>query len=138
MIRGVGTDLVPVARIARAVERHGERFLRRVFTPAECRGPGGILPAESLAARFAAKEAVLKALGTGWASGARWTDVEVVGGRGRPPAARLHGVAHQRALALGVRRVHLSLAHDAGLALAFAVLEGEEADAGPGVQGSGA
>jgi len=132
VIRGVGSDLVEVSRIARALERHGERFLRRVFTPAEAWGAGGILPAESLAARFAAKEAVLKALGTGWAWGARWTDVEVLGGRGGPPAARLHGAAHQRALALGVRWVHLSLTHDAGLALAFAVLEGEEADMGPG------
>ncbi|RMG85025.1 MAG: holo-ACP synthase [Candidatus Dadabacteria bacterium] len=129
MIRGVGSDLVEIRRIAAALERHGERFLRRVFRPGEERRDGTVLPPESLAARFAAKEAVLKALGTGWSAGVRWTDVEITGGRGQPPAVRLHGQALRRAEALGGARIHLSLSHDAGLALAFAVLEGE---AGPG------
>ncbi len=125
MILGVGIDLVPVARVDRMLNRHGERFLRRVFRPDECRKERGLLPAESLAARVAAKEAAFKALGTGWAGGVRWTDVEVVGGGGRAPALRLHGAARERALACGVRRVHVSLTHQGGTAAAVVVLEGE-------------
>ncbi len=125
MILGVGIDLVPVARVERMLNRYGDRFVHRMFRPGECRGRGGLYPPESLAARIAAKEAAFKALGTGRAGGVRWTDVEVVGGQGRAPGLRLHGAARERALVRGVRRVHVSLTHQAGTAAAVVVLEGE-------------
>ncbi|HEX6989842.1 MAG TPA: holo-ACP synthase [Bacillota bacterium] len=125
MIIGIGVDLVAVDRIARVVGRRGERFLSRVFTPAELAAcPPGEQYARRLAARFAAKEAVLKALGTGLAAGIRWREIEVQRpARGRP-AITLHGRAAQHAAALGVARLHLSLSHDGPFAAAFVVAEG--------------
>lgn len=124
MIVGIGTDLVFIERIERLLARRGDRFLQRVYTPREieaCRS--GPQRARRLAARFAAKEATLKALGTGLASGLSWRDIEVVGGHKEPPTIKLHGpaaaLAHQR----GIRRMHLSLSHDGPLAAAFVVLE---------------
>jgi holo-[acyl-carrier protein] synthase len=124
MIVGVGTDLVEVARIRRAVDdpRTGSRFRARVFTAAEtdyCSARAS--SAESFAARFAAKEAVMKALGTGFPQIA-WTDIEVVR-EGGAPFVRLHGRAARRAESLGVKRWHLSLAHAGGFALAFVTAE---------------
>ena len=123
MIRGVGIDVVEVSRVGRALERHGERFVHRVFRPSEV---GASVSPRSLAARFAAKEAVFKALGTGLSGGLRWTDVEVVARPGSAPALRLHGRARETALALGVTRTHLSLTHDGGVAAAVVILEGDE------------
>ncbi len=123
MIRGVGIDVVEVGRVGRALERHGERFVRRVFRPSEVGSP---VSPRSLAARFAAKEAVFKALGTGLSGGLRWTDVEVVARAGGAPGLRLHGRAWEAALALGVTRTHLSLTHDGGVAAAVVILEGDE------------
>jgi holo-[acyl-carrier protein] synthase len=124
MILGVGTDLVSIERIARFCDRHGERGLRRVFTPAELEYCLALArPAPSLAARFAAKEAFFKAIGTGVGPGGRWIDAEVVrAGSGRP-ALRLHGRAALLARRRHVRRVHLSVSHTDDHALAFVILE---------------
>jgi holo-[acyl-carrier protein] synthase len=114
----VGVDLVEVRRIAALVERHGERFTGRVFTPGEVADCDG--RAESLAARWAAKEAVAKALGTGIGA-VGWHEIEVLRGEGGCPAVLLHGRAAALAADRGLARWALSLAHDGGLALAFVV-----------------
>ena len=121
MIIGVGTDLVSVPRLRQAVNRR-DRLLDRLFTEAEvveCRRRAD--PAPHLAARFAAKEACLKALQTGMGGGIRWREVEVAGGGGEVPRLVLRGAAAARAAALGVRQTHLSLAHEGEYALAFVV-----------------
>lgn len=125
MIVGMGVDLVEVARVARSIERFGERFLERVFTPAE-RRDAGIGPGrdQSLAARFAAKEAVFKALGTGWAQGIAWRDVEVLRMPDGRPVLALHGVAAERARAIGAHRWLVSLSHTASMAMASVLAEG--------------
>ncbi|MFQ5688825.1 MAG: holo-ACP synthase [Gemmatimonadota bacterium] len=128
MIRGIGVDYVAVARVARMLERHGERARMRLFTPAE---RAACLPkrceAECLAVRFAAKEAFLKALGTGLADGIRWREMEVVpDARGRPTLS-LSGHALRSLRTAGGDRVHLSLTHDGAAAIAFVVIEGTEA-----------
>ena len=114
----VGTDLTVVARVERLIDTVGEAFLARTWTPAERSDCAG--RAESLAARWAAKEAALKALGAG-VDEVPMTDVEVVAG----PALVLHGVARQRAEALGLREWAVSLSHDGGLALAVVVATGD-------------
>ena len=125
MIRGVGLDVVAVARIDDLLARRGERFLDRVFTPAERAACDPRADrSRALAARFAAKEAGMKALGTGWSGGVGWRDFEVTGGAGSPPRLVLSGVAADRARELGADRVHLSLSHDGGVAVAVVVLEG--------------
>jgi holo-[acyl-carrier protein] synthase len=119
MILGVGTDLVSIARVEDLVSRHGERFLSRVFTPMEreqCLARAR--PAVHLAARVAAKEAAMKALGTGWSLGVRWLDVEVQSAGGVSPALRLDGLARTHADARGVRQTLVSLSHDGGYAVA--------------------
>lgn len=124
MIVGIGTDLVPVPRIADLLARRGDRALRKLFTPAEverCRCAGS--PAESFAARFAAKEALFKALGTGWGRGGAFNEVEVVSAASGAPSLRLSGRAAAVAERNGVRRIHLSLTHTGELAGAFVVLE---------------
>lgn len=125
MILGTGIDLAEVDRIRETVEKYGRRFLERVFTPAEI----GYVERkanryERYAARFAAKEAGMKALGTGWRRGVRWQDFEVRNQASGRPALVLHGAAAEFARALGVERVHLSLTHTATMAAAFVVLEG--------------
>jgi holo-[acyl-carrier protein] synthase len=122
MILGLGTDLVAVARVETVLSRHQDRFLDRVFTHAEqadCLARSR--PARHLAARLAAKEAAMKALGTGWSLGIRWTDVEVRSGGGVPPTLSLGGVARQRAEARGIREVLVSLSHDGEYAIAVVV-----------------
>ena len=124
MIVGTGTDLMEIERIARSVERFGGRFLDRIFTPAEqayCLGKKS--SAESFAARFAAKEAGAKALGTGISRGVAWTEFEVTRERGGKPGLRLRGRAGQLAAELGVSRIHLSLTHSRTAALAVVILE---------------
>lgn len=121
----VGTDLVEVARVARVIDRHGARFLRRVFTPAELAAcgagePGAALRVESLAARWAAKEAAAKALGTGIGH-VTWLEIEVLRDGAGCPSLQLHGRAAALAAEKGLARWALSLAHDGGLALAFVV-----------------
>jgi holo-[acyl-carrier protein] synthase len=117
-----GIDIVEVPRIARMLEEHGERFLDRCFTGAEreyCLA--GKRRDEHLAARFAAKEAVLKALGTGWKSGIAWTDVEVVRDPSGAPLVRLHGAAAAVAAERGIGSWSLSLSHTEGYAVASAI-----------------
>jgi holo-[acyl-carrier protein] synthase len=127
MIRGIGTDIVEVGRLERATRRHGRVFLTRLFTPAEIEYCDSQLRCfESYAARFAAKEAFLKALGTGGRDGISWQEVEVVReSRGRPELA-LTGNALEAAHRIGAQKVFLSLSHTRGLATAVAVLEGIE------------
>lgn len=125
MILGTGVDIVEVERIARAVERQGDRLLRRLFTPAEIAYCDASEPhrATRQAARFAAKEAVLKAFGIGLRM-VRWTDVEVVrDGQGRP-SVRLSGRLAELAAERGATRIHLSLSHTRNYAIAQVVVEG--------------
>jgi holo-[acyl-carrier protein] synthase len=125
-----GVDIIEIERIERAVARWGDRFLLRVFTPAE-RHESGLRP-RSLAARWAAKEAAAKALGVGVAgpgaagtvgAGAalRWHDIEVRRPAGQPPRLLLHGAAARRAAVLGIRQLALSLSHGRDFAVAFVV-----------------
>ncbi len=118
-----GIDVIEVARVERAIARHGERFLRRVYTPLEvavCRGR-----VSELAARFSAKEAVSKALGVGIfnADGVAWRDVEILPDRRGRPVVYLYGKAKARALEMSVRDVAVSLSHDGGLAITMAVAQ---------------
>jgi holo-[acyl-carrier protein] synthase len=120
---GLGTDLVAVGRVEALLARHGERFLARVFTSderAECLRRAR--PAVHLAARLAAKEAAMKALGTGWGAGVHWQDIEVCSDGESQPFLRLAGAAKLRADSRGVRRSLVSLSHDGGYALAAVVL----------------
>ena len=124
-VRGIGVDIAQVSRIAQSLERFGERMERRLFTAGElayCRAHKDPLP--HLAARFAAKEAASKALGTGMSGGVGWTQIEVLQPGGCVPELRFSGAALERFTALGCERSHLSLSHDAGLAVACVVLEG--------------
>jgi holo-[acyl-carrier protein] synthase len=122
MIVGVGVDLCEVARFARVVERWGDRVLGRLFTEREREAGEGRRGAERLAARFAAKEAARKALGA--AEAGEWRDVEVVSDRATgAPSIAFHGRARRRAEVLAVRQSHVSLTHQAGLAVAVVVLE---------------
>lgn len=117
MIR-TGVDLIEIARIERTLTRHGERFLKRCFTEQECATTQQ--RAESLAARFAAKEAVMKVLGRGLTE-VDWREIEVVSGHNRQPELRLHGGAQQLAQTLGLREWALSLSHTREHAIAFVI-----------------
>ena len=111
-----GVDIIEIPRVGQVLERFGQRFLDRVFTPQEiayCRGRP-----PNLAARFAAKEATMKALGTG-TRGVGWKDIEVVRQKSGAPAVKLHGRAERRARRLGVQEVALSLSHSREYAVAF-------------------
>jgi holo-[acyl-carrier protein] synthase len=124
MIVGSGIDLVEIARIQHSMDRYGERFLDRVYTEAEkayCLRKRNA--AESLAARFAAKEAGAKALGTGISQGVSWLEIEVAREPGGRPTLRLYGRAAERAERMGVCNAALSLTHTGALAMASVVLE---------------
>lgn len=124
MIVGSGIDLVEIARIQQSLERFGSRFLNRVYTEAEqayCLRKRK--SAESLAARFAAKEAGAKALGTGISRGVNWLEIEVTREPGGRPSLRFHGRAAQIAAQLGVAHTALSLTHTGDLAMASVLLE---------------
>ena len=125
MLIGTGVDLIEVERIAHSIERFGERFLRRVYTDHEiayCRGRR--VSAESFAARFAAKEAGAKALGTGISRGVTWNEFQVARNPGGRPVLELRGRAALLAEELGVRAISLSLTHTGSLAMATVVMEG--------------
>jgi holo-[acyl-carrier protein] synthase len=125
VIAGIGVDLVSIPRFQELLERRGDAALRRFFTEAEaerCRASKSAL--ESFAARFAAKEAFFKALGTGWGLGGRWTEVEVVSAPSGAPGLRLTGRAAEAAAERGVAAIHLSLTHTDDTAAAFVVLDG--------------
>ncbi len=125
MIIGIGMDLVEIARIQRAVDRHGSRFLSRVFTPGEidyCMARGNA--AASLAGRFAAKEACAKALGLGIGESISWTDMEVTRDPDGRPELQITGGAAVLTKDLGITRAHLTITHTATHAAATVVLEG--------------
>jgi holo-[acyl-carrier protein] synthase len=124
VVIGLGTDLIEIARIEHSVERFGDAFLRRVYTPGEieyCQRKKNA--AESLAARFAAKEAGAKALGTGISRGVSWREFEVRRRRGERPELHLSGRAAEIAAGLGVRRMSLSLSHSRTMSIAVVVAE---------------
>jgi holo-[acyl-carrier protein] synthase len=124
MIVGTGVDLAEVPRIKASIERFGEKFIRRIYTPAEIayveRKANKF---ERYAARFAAKEAGMKAIGTGWRRGVRWQDFEVANLPSGKPTLRLHGVAARFAEKLGVKNISLSITHTAELGMAHVILE---------------
>ena len=124
-IRGIGVDVVKVDRLSQSIERFGARMEARLFTPDEleyCRRHKEPMP--HLAARFAAKEAFFKAIGTGLSGGVGWKQAEVLQPGGRQPKLLLHGAALEHFRALGCTASHLTLAHDGGLAIACVVIEG--------------
>ena len=124
MIVGTGIDIAEVPRIRQSVERFGQRFLQRIFTAGErsyCDSKANRF--ERYAARFAAKEAAMKALGTGWNHGGRGRDCEVVRMPGGRPTMTFHGQAGEFAVKLGVKNVALSITHTAEQAMAQVILE---------------
>lgn len=132
-VKGVGVDLAQIPRLRRVVERWDDRFLRRVFTDDEiayCRRRRDPIP--HFAARFAAKEATLKALGTGLSMGVNWRELEVRRERGQAPTMVLRGRTQAIARAKGASRVLLSLSHDGDYAMAQALLVGDSPDAAAG------
>ena len=125
MILGLGIDIEEVSRIKRAIERYGESFLKRVYTPHEiayCSKKRN--PYERYAARFAAKEAGMKALGTGWRRGITWRDFEVSHAPGGRPVLKLSGVALEIYGQLGGTNIALSLTHTTSQAMAEVIIEG--------------
>jgi holo-[acyl-carrier protein] synthase len=124
MILGTGIDIAEVPRIADAIARYGDRFLNRIYTEGEiryCQSKANRF--ERFAARFAAKEAGMKALGTGWNFGVRWRDIEVARQPGKRPTLIFHGRAAQFAEKLGTKNVALSISHTAEQAIAHVILE---------------
>ncbi|MEN1681030.1 MAG: holo-ACP synthase [Planctomycetota bacterium] len=127
MILGIGTDIVECLRIAKMIERHGELFIARVYTEHEIEYCSARKAAtQHYAGRWAAKEAVLKALGTGWVKGIGWRDVEVHNASTGAPLVRLRGGARDVFQRLGASRVHLSISHCRSHATAYAVAEGDD------------
>src|SRR4051812_42144135 len=124
MIVGTGIDIAEVPRIRQSIERFGDRFLQRIYTPGEIRYCDSKANRfERYAARFAAKEAGMKALGTGWNHGVRWRDCEVTRTPGGRPTMAFHGKAAEFAAKLGAKNVVLSLSHTAEQAIAQVILE---------------
>jgi holo-[acyl-carrier protein] synthase len=124
VIVGTGIDLAEVPRIRAAIERYGETFLNRIYTEAErAYVERKANRFERYAARFAAKEAGMKALGTGWRRGVRWRDFEVANLPSGRPTMRLHGTAGEIADRLGVKQISVSLTHTAESGMAFVVFE---------------
>jgi len=125
MILGTGVDLAEVNRIRHAIMRYGHRFIDRVYTPQEIayveRKANRF---ERYAGRFAAKEAGMKAIGTGWRGGVRWRDFEVANLPSGRPTLKLHGEAARIADELGVKAISLSITHTAELGMAHVILEG--------------
>lgn len=125
-IVGIGLDLVKIERIRALAERWRERFLERLYTESERRYCfERASPYASLAGRFAAKEAVLKAMGTGWSAGISWQDIQVVNDRSGKPVAQVQGRAGALLREAGVTDIHISLSHDADYAIAQVVLTKE-------------
>jgi holo-[acyl-carrier protein] synthase len=127
MIIGTGIDICEVKRIADSIARFGDHFLRRIFTEQEiryCQSKKNSV--ERFAARFAAKEATMKALGTGWSRGVIWTALEVGHAPGGRPVLRLHGNAARIAEQLGVKRISLSVTHTESTAMAMVIFEGDD------------
>ena len=124
MIVGLGIDITEVSRIASAINRRGMSFLERVYTPSEiayCEKHRN--RAERFAGRFAAKEAAMKALGTGWTNGVRWVDIEVVREPSGKPTLKLSGASQEIADRLGVKHIALTITHTGNTALAQVIFE---------------
>jgi holo-[acyl-carrier protein] synthase len=124
MIVGTGIDIAEVDRIAESITRFGDRFLHRIYTEGEiryCESKANRF--ERYAARFAAKEAAMKALGTGWNHGVRWRDIEVTRQSGGRPTMVFHGKAAEFAARLGTTNIALSLTHTVAQAMAQVILE---------------
>jgi holo-[acyl-carrier protein] synthase len=125
MIKGIGLDAAAVSRTQDMIERFGQRFKRRVFTKNEqayC--DKRTRPETSYAARFAAKEAVMKTLRAGWGSGVRFREIEVIVTENGAPDILLHGTAKKRAMSNGIEKIFISLSHENDLAMAQAIAEG--------------
>jgi len=125
MIVGLGIDISEVNRIREAIERYGDHLLNRIFTASEiayCKKHRD--PYERYAARFAAKEAAMKALGTGWRRGVRWVDIEVARMPGGQPTIKFYGESEKIAASLGVKRVLLTITHSGNIAMAQVIFEG--------------
>jgi holo-[acyl-carrier protein] synthase len=124
VIVGIGIDLAEVDRIREAIERHGQRFIDRIYTEKEIAYvESKANKFERYAARFAAKEAGMKAVGTGWKRGVRWRDFEVTNLSSGRPTLQLHGEAAKFAESLGVRNIALSITHTAAQGMAIVILE---------------
>jgi holo-[acyl-carrier protein] synthase len=124
MITGIGIDVVQNERIRDSIQRFGDRFLNRIYTEGEieyCKKCAQ--PDIHYAARFAAKEAAFKALGTGWAAGVKWRDIEIERLPSGKPELHLHGEALNRATAAGAQRFYVSLTHDQLVSCAVVILE---------------
>ncbi len=126
-IVSIGTDIARVDRMEAAYGRHGERLLERVFTEGERAYCDRRKAARftHYAGRFAVKESVMKVLGTGWRLGVRWVDIEVHRASGQAPELLLHGASAEHAKRRGIDRIHITITHDGGLALAVAVGESD-------------
>ena len=123
---GIGTDIVECARIGRMIERHGEYFLQRVFTAREISYCGGHSAyVERYSGRWAAKEAILKALGTGWRKGISWLDMEIRNETSGRPIVTLAGGARDKAARLQIREMHISISHCRTYATAYALAVGD-------------
>lgn len=123
MIEGLGIDVVEVERMSKVIDRWGEKFLTRVFTEREREyAANKKRPVEHIAARFAVKEAVAKALTTGWSGGFSWKDVEVSNAESGKPSVVLHGAV---AKAVGEGRIHVSLSHTGSVVVAVAMIESD-------------
>ena len=130
---GIGTDIIECLRIAQMIERHGELFLTRVYTPHEIEYCSARKAAtQHYAGRFAAKEAVLKALGTGWTRGIHWSDIEVRNEMGGKPRIALSGGAREMCGKLGITEMHISISHCRTHATAYALAVGRDRPAGEG------
>jgi holo-[acyl-carrier protein] synthase len=125
ILMGIGTDIIECERIGKMIDKHGETFLARVFTQGEIDYCSGRKAAnQHFAGRWAAKEAVLKALGTGWAHGIQWTDVEVLNQQGGKPNVNLRGRAHEICLQQGISEMMISISHCRNYAVAYATAVG--------------
>jgi holo-[acyl-carrier protein] synthase len=128
-IIGIGTDIIECLRIAQMIDRHGELFIRRVYTDHEIAYCSTKKAAtQHYAGRWAAKEAVLKALGTGWVRGISWRDVEVRHKPGGAPTVALRGGAKEVLERSGITHMHISISHCRSHAIAYAIAEGESRD----------
>ena len=126
-ILGVGIDLIELERLDLSLRRHGQRLIDRICRPGEVNtARQGKALLQHIGGLFAAKEAVLKALGTGWGRGLGFRQVEIVGGDGSPPRVRLHDRAAKRAQSLGIAIIHLSISHERHYATAIAIAEGAQ------------
>jgi len=127
VIAGIGIDIVDIGRVESLLSRYGDRFVQRVFTDEEAAyARKSVKPAERLAGRFAIKEAVLKAFGTGKSQGIRWRDIETVRGRMGRPQVKLYGKAANYLKLINGNTVHSTITHDGGKAVAFVVIERTE------------